>query len=460
MSKSSEQNVYILSTCKKDDIKSKMSSRPIIRFAHTPLSRGISISAPAFAPKKAAATTAKAKQGFAQKKKDTSSGSGGGNNNITLRYSMSGSPPDLSDLPRLNPEKFRKDNVGKPTIFSQDVQDKLKSFGLPSKIDKEFASAGGPASVVREATLDLVKRVEGAKAGSSKLARYILTGEQGSGKSVLLVQSVAYAIGSGWIVLYTPRASKWVNSTSQYIYDPETKTYAQWESAQNILSVLLETNKDKLSAIELPEKVELTKGKSVKAGESVAALAQLGAKDDRSAVKALESVVGALEKQTQFPVLWAMDEAQSLFNTSKYRAADYTPIEPYHLSTPRLALDFIAGRRSFSRGAVVTSLSLSDPSNLPSPALRSALSLSSSSPLTPYTPINPYHLAHAENLTPINVPYGMNSEEAAGLFELFAKKGWAPNGSDELFMESFMTSQGNPREMSKSLRKTFMPLTA
>lgn len=49
----------------------------------------------------------------------------------------------------------------------------------------------------------------------------------------------------------------------------------------------------------------------------------------------------------RFPVLWAMDEAQSLFNTSKYRAADYTPIEPYHLSTPRLALDFIAGRRSF-----------------------------------------------------------------------------------------------------------------
>lgn len=108
----------------------------------------------------------------------------------------------------------------------------------------------------------------------------------------------------------------------------------------------------------------------------------------------------------------------------------------------------------------MTSLSLSDPSNLPSPALRSALSLSSSTPLTPYTPINPYHLAHAESLTPINVPYGMNSQEAAGLFELFARKGWAPNGSDELFMESFVASHGNPREMGKGLGKTFMPLTA
>lgn len=54
MSKSSEQNVHILSTCKKDNIKSKMSSRPIIRFAQTPLSRGIATSMPAFAPKKGA----------------------------------------------------------------------------------------------------------------------------------------------------------------------------------------------------------------------------------------------------------------------------------------------------------------------------------------------------------------------------------------------------------------------
>lgn len=37
----------------------------------------------------------------------------------------------------------------------------------------------------------------------------------------------------------------------------------------------------------------------MEAGETVAALVQLGAKDDRSAVKALEAVVGALEKQTQ-----------------------------------------------------------------------------------------------------------------------------------------------------------------
>lgn len=55
MSKSSEQNVHLLSSCKKkDNINSKMSSRPIVRFGQTSLSRRIATSAPAFAPKKGA----------------------------------------------------------------------------------------------------------------------------------------------------------------------------------------------------------------------------------------------------------------------------------------------------------------------------------------------------------------------------------------------------------------------
>ncbi|TYJ57428.1 hypothetical protein B9479_001744 [Cryptococcus floricola] len=436
-----------------------MSTRPIVRFAKTPLARGFTTSAPAFAPKKATAATAKAKQGFAKKKKVDAPSSSGGKQTIALRYSMAGTPPDLSDLPRLQPGTFRKDTVGKATTLSKQSFDKLKAIGLPTKIDKELSSAGGPASVVREATLDVVKRVESAKNGSSKDSRFILTGEKGSGKSILLLQSVVYALETDWIVLYQPRASKWTNSTSHYIYDPSTKTYSQWESAQDILNVLVQTNKDKLDAIKLDETVELAKGKEIKQGSSLTEVAQLGAKDDRVAVAAFEAVIDVLEKQTQFPVLWAIDEAQSLFNTSKYRTAEYTPLEPYHLSTPRLVLDFIAGRRAFARGSILTSLSLSDPTNLPSPSLSTALSLPTTQPITPYTPINPYHLAHAQGLTPIAVPHGMSAEEAKGLFEIYTKKGWAVGASDELFVEGFVGTQGNPKEMGKGWEKTFMALT-
>jgi hypothetical protein len=55
-------------------------------------------------------------------------------------------------------------------------------------------------------------------------------------------------------------------------------------------------------------------------------------------------------------VLVAIDDAQALFSRSSYRTPDDEPVESYHLSTPLLFLDIIAGRRLF-----VSQLHPSDP---------------------------------------------------------------------------------------------------
>jgi hypothetical protein len=47
----------------------------------------------------------------------------------------------------------------------------------------------------------------------------------------------------------------------------------------------------------------------------------------------------------RFPILWAMDDAQSLFTESLYRAPDYSIVQSYNLSMPLLALDYITGRK-------------------------------------------------------------------------------------------------------------------
>ncbi|WRT63202.1 uncharacterized protein IL334_000105 [Kwoniella shivajii] len=441
--------------------------RPIIRFSSTPLSRGISTSAPVLAvakPKKAAAGAKGGKQGFNQKKKDATTGgsssSGGGQATISLKFSMAGQPPDLSDFPRLQPGNYRVENVGKATTFPKSTYEKLKSFGLSKKMDKELSANGGPASIVRQATVDLAKKLDSDKNKSSKDARYVLAGERGSGKTMLLLQSVNYALESGWIVIFNPKASEWTNSSSHYIYDPSTKIFNQWQAAQQQLSTLLANNQKKLDSIKLNSDIDLAQGRQVNQGSSLSELVQLGTKDDRVAVKVLDAVMGVLEQQTQFPVVWAIDEAQTLFKTSQYRTPEYTPIEPYHLSSPRLALDFISGRRSFSKGVILTSLSLSDPTNLPSPSLISALSLPSTTPITPYTPLDPYHLSHAAGLQKIDVPFGMITKEASGMFELYARKGFAPSRSDELFLESFSSSNGNPEQLKRALGRVRGALTA
>lgn len=45
-------------------------------------------------------------------------------------------------------------------------------------------------------------------------------------------------------------------------------------------------------------------------------------------------------------VLLAVDEVQALFMTSEYRTPDYTLLESYALSVPRLLLDYISGRKA------------------------------------------------------------------------------------------------------------------
>ncbi|WWC57585.1 mitochondrial 37S ribosomal protein mS29 [Kwoniella dejecticola CBS 10117] len=440
--------------------------RPIIRFSSTPLSRGISTSAPVSAvakPKKAGATSKNAKQGFNQKKKEVSPGGSGGSgqSTVALKFSMAGQPPDLSDLPRLQPGNFKSDNVGKPTTFPKATFDKLRAFSLSKKVEQELSSNGGPASVIRQSTIDLARQLDANKGKSSKDSRYVLTGERGSGKSMLLLQTVAYAMESGWIVLFNPKATEWTNSSSHFIYDPLTQLFSQWQSAQKILSTLLAVNKDNLDAIKLTSDIELAQGKTATKGSKLSELVANGSKDDRIAVKALDSVMAVLEKQTQFPVLWAIDETQTLFTTSQYRTPEYQPIEPYHLSTPRLALDFISGRRSFAKGTVLSALSLSDPKNPLSPSLISGLKLATSQPITPYTQLDPYHSLHASSgLKKREIPFNMSDKEVSGLYELLVRKGkTSANRSDNLYMELKSLSGGNPNEIKRGLSRLTAAIT-
>lgn len=46
-------------------------------------------------------------------------------------------------------------------------------------------------------------------------------------------------------------------------------------------------------------------------------------------------------------VLLAVDDLQALFRTSLYRNAEFEHVEAYHLSLPRLVLDFASGKKSF-----------------------------------------------------------------------------------------------------------------
>ncbi|EIW73020.1 hypothetical protein TREMEDRAFT_26438, partial [Tremella mesenterica DSM 1558] len=362
---------------------------------------------------------------------------------VVLRYKDAYREPDLSDLPVLYPETVTSSNVGKVVTLHQRTFQNLKEIGLPKRILKELSESGGPAWVIRQATLDLKTRMEIASS-SKKVSPLLLAGDKGSGKTFLHLHATAYALESDWIVLSIPRASEWVSSIHAYEYHSPTKIFRQPTLAADLLNRLLQTSEHRLARIPTGQETQ-----------NLAELAKSGTgiRADSSAV--LEEVIDILADQTQFPVLFAIDEAQVLFGHSTYRNPRYEILQAYNLSIPLLALDFLTGKRAFKRGLTLASISRTTPDFPVALPLSVALDLPipPSHAVTPYTKIDPIHLANASaGMNKLEVGQ-MSGKEAAGLFTLFARKGWVTS-SDELFTSCLMASSGNAGEFVRGLRNT------
>lgn len=256
----------------------------------------------------------------------------------------------------------------------------------------------------------------------------MITGDRGAGKSTLLLQAVSYALESGWIVFYQPRARKWVDSSSQFAYNEEKMMFDQPEAAADMLQKLLSVNRKRLSKVKLEQDVVLSDA-TIKQGETLDKLVEHGLKEDSdTAIATLDAVLDVLSTQTQFPVLFAIDEIQSLFCTSKYRRPDFKLLEAYHLGMPRVVLDYLSGAREIKRGAVLTATALSATDVLPSDSMIKGLDLPIRRTMHAYTPIDETYYNYANSgIKRIDVPFGMTGHEAAAMFELFARKGWTSN---------------------------------
>ena len=136
-------------------------------------------------------------------------------------------------------------------------------------------------------------------------------------------------------------ASEWIESKTEYAYNPSTKLFNQPALAHSILSSLLTTNPSTLSSIKT--KTQIGKYKS---NTSISEICK--SPKSPESVELLEGVLETLG-QSDRPVLVAVDEVQALFSTSGVRTPDFRVLESYDLSTPNLFLDYLTGKKSFVR---------------------------------------------------------------------------------------------------------------
>ncbi|KAA1468983.1 hypothetical protein DENSPDRAFT_857644 [Dentipellis sp. KUC8613] len=351
-------------------------------------------------------------------------------------------------LPVFVPEQLTQANASKAMALPMPENDAARIFGIPKNLIVDFRVLSKPATVIRDVTLKVVDRLQAASQQSSANNRVVLAGASGSGKSYLLLQAVEYAAASKWIVMYIPRAINLVNSTTPYVYDLRTQTYLQPAFAFQTLQRFLKVNEAALRSLKTTTDVEVERRAPVPAGTSLADLVQIGVKDQTVAPTVLSAVLEQLGKQTDYPVLLAVDDFQALFCKSSYRAPSFSSIKAWHLSMPRTILDYASGQKTFARGAVLGAISSTNTTFRLSPELRHALGIQSWLRPSPYQKIAPEIVEFTKGIETLRVPDQLSVNEAASLFEVWMKdKALHTTGhDDELFMSKYTESAGNARD--------------
>ncbi|EPQ29792.1 uncharacterized protein PFL1_02465 [Pseudozyma flocculosa PF-1] len=380
--------------------------------------------------------------------------------------------PDMSSLGVFSSESITKAVVGKPLAWNDKALSAFKHFGLPRDLQRELAAQPRPRTLVREQTLKVLDRLDAA-AKSGQTHKLVLTGSPGCGKSTLLAQSVSYALDEGWAVVYVPQAIDLINSSTTYSYSPSQLAYLQPEVTRSMISAMLQLNQAIFKRIATAEAVELERSATLEAGTTLDKVARQGIDENLNAAarqQVLDLILQTLARQTEVPVLVAVDEVQALFRTSLYRDPDYAALESYELGVPRSLLALLEGKGSFASQRLVFVGALSSTqTEYPTPTeLQVALQDRAGGPdaipalgraAHAYVRLQQRHLAnaHAAALEPVDVSDPLTTSEAAALFAQLKgeRKLWSP-ANDELFVAKFVESAGNPRRFSRSLTSTLL----
>ncbi|KAG0246911.1 mitochondrial ribosomal death-associated protein 3-domain-containing protein [Mortierella sp. GBAus27b] len=401
--------------------------------------------------KGAAAGRAKGQSNSFRKKKaadeDSSEGAMAGGSRLNDKYYKPVTPVKVEEF---LPSAATKENVGRVLGFPSNVAPALDRTGYPTLLNEQFDLINPAALVVREPTVSLLEKIDKAMTTPSAQSRIVLTGEPGSGKSAMLLQTVSHCLSAGWVVIYVPKASTWMNSTFAYNKAANTTTFVQPLLASNLAGQINSVNKPTLSKIVTSEIVKVGRqGAEVAKGTTLTDLLEIGVRDTSAAQDVMEVFMKEMSAQNEIPTLIAVDELNSFFRPTQYLNQDGKELDPEFLKLPKLFLDYISGKSTTKHGAVVAAMSDSFLENK-SDVLDIALGLKQ---VSPYFQQPQNVVSWTQGLTRFDVPTYTRTE-AKGVFDYY-KKGniFFDAASESLFLNKFITSGGNPRKFFTACAK-------
>lgn len=369
------------------------------------------------------------------------------------------------ELPTFNPSALTAAS-NKVSSFSNKQYKSLYHLGSfhKNQFNELFPK---PVSLVRkDSTSKLINLLQSA---SNK--KFIITGEPGVGKSVLLSQVHAFACESSNIVIHISYPELFLNGRNDFFYDEKLKQYVQPMYLKKLLRKILKSNDENLlRSIKLtsdykfpnadPKDSAIKKHISLSEGQhSLYDLLSVKTQG-RNRGDLFKAIISELSGQKKYAVFFTVDNFSKVLTSpfTSYKDADNKNIHLLDFQLGKTIMQIVSGELSFSHKSSATVLATSgvDRTNRTLPVAIGKL------PEDVYIDQHHYDPQFAKimqqgGIQEFEVPK-LTKEEVKELMEFYYKSEILLNSDsqnktiEQLTDEKyFLSGNGNPRDLLKSI---------
>ncbi|KAG5917514.1 hypothetical protein E4U42_007210 [Claviceps africana] len=260
----------------------------------------------------------------------------------------------VEGVDELGPATLADDaSAGTMVAIPDGVVDQLRALEA-FKTTQTWSLFRRPHFLVRSETVELVRRMAGSV--DDKVAcKCVLRGTKLSGKSLTLLQAMAYGLMNGWVVVHIPEGQDLTNGNTEYAPIEGTKPmqFAQPVYCLKLLQSIHKANKAVLEKLPLQQDWSSLSSHLTSGGGATLADLVLSAKESEYAWPTLSALWSELRLPGRPPVLLAVDGLAHLNKVSEYRDASYKQVHAHDLSLVRLVIDALSGSTALPNGGAV-----------------------------------------------------------------------------------------------------------
>ncbi|CAJ2501235.1 Uu.00g040880.m01.CDS01 [Anthostomella pinea] len=239
--------------------------------------------------------------------------------------------------------------VGQVVGIPVDVVDQLRTCEA-FKSTQNWGLFRSPHMLIRKETVDMAQQLTDAVAKKETL-RMVVTGDRGSGKSILGLQALATGFLNKWVVINIPEAQELTTAATEYSTVHNSDMFSQPVYIVKLMQAIHKANGPILSQC----RVELDHMQlpiSVTRNMSLAALIN-ATKEPEFAWPVFQAFWKELLRPGRPPIMFALDGLAHIMRVSDYRSPAFELIHSHDLGLVRMFAEALGGKTPFPNGAAV-----------------------------------------------------------------------------------------------------------